>query len=399
MCYGVFTMQNWPLPLMVIMAAIALGLAAPAAAGPAVGEITSIDTLEYPVVTVSVPVVDETGQAVAGLTAENFTVEHNGRPGTVESVDLAVNTDVGAGVVVVIDVSGSMAGAPIEAAKAAATSFVGSLSASDLVAVVAFSDSVQLVQPFTADKAAATTVIQGLSVFGDTALFEAANQSIDFAQQSGLTRQAIVLLSDGANDDPNGGPAPDLVIARAAELEVPIFAVALGAGADGTFTQQLADATGGAAFIANTPAELPGLYDAVARRLNGEYIVRYRAPAGVGEQTISVVAEANGTSYQAEGAIDVLWSATDVEGGPRVRLPEFKPGSTVEGDLVMSPTIESDAGLTGVTAFVDGVSTQTLAAEPYEFTLEPATLSVGRHVVAFEARDENGAAGLFEVIV
>ena len=391
-------MQNWPLPLLAIIAVIALGLAAPAAAGPPTGEITSIDTMEYPTVTLSVPIIDEAGQTVGGLTAQDFVVEQNGRAAAIESVDVALNTDVGAGVVVVIDISGSMAGPPIEAAKAAAISFVGSLSPSDLVAVVAFSESVQLVQPFTADKQAATAVIQGLNVFGDTALFEAANQSLEFALQSGLPRQAVVLLSDGANDDPNGGPAPELVVARAAELAIPIFAVALGAGGDATFTQQLADASGGAAYTASTPDELSGLYDAMAQRLNNEYIVRYRAPAGVGEQTISVRVEANGAEYVAETTIDVLWSASE-EGGVRVRLPDYKPGSPVEGDLIMAPTIEAGSPITSVTVLVDGTSRQVLGAEPYEYTLQPSALSVGRHVLAFEARDENGGIGLFEVIV
>jgi VWFA-related protein len=391
-------MQNWPLPFLAVLATLAVAFPARVAAGPAAGEITSVDTTQYPLVTLSVPIVDEAGNAVTGLTAENFTIQQDGKEATIESVDAAIDTDIGAGVVVVIDISGSMAGPPIEAAKAAAISFVGSLSPSDLVAVVAFSDSVQLVQPFTADKAATTAVIQGLNVFGDTALFEAANQSLDFALQSGLSRQAVVLLSDGANDDPDGGPAPDLVLARASKMGIPIFAVALGAAADATFTQQLADVSGGVAYRANSPAELSGLYGAMAERLNSEYIVRYQAPPGVGEQTITVVAEAGGNTYTAEAALDVLWSATSEEGGPTVRLPEFKPGSTVDRDLVMSPIIESSTPLTGVTAFVDGGSRQALT-EPYEFTLEPAALSIGRHVVAFEARDQTGAVGLFEVVV
>jgi VWFA-related protein len=329
-------MQNWPLPFLAVLATLAVAFPARVAAGPAAGEITSVDTTQYPLVTLSVPIVDEAGNAVTGLTAENFTIQQDGKEATIESVDAAIDTDIGAGVVVVIDISGSMAGPPIEAAKAAAISFVGSLSPSDLVAVVAFSDSVQLVQPFTADKAATTAVIQGLNVFGDTALFEAANQSLDFALQSGLSRQAVVLLSDGANDDPDGGPAPDLVLARASKMGIPIFAVALGAAADATFTQQLADVSGGVAYRANSPAELSGLYGAMAERLNSEYIVRYQAPPGVGEQTITVVAEAGGNTYTAEAALDVLWSATSEEGGPTVRLPEFKPGSTVDRDLVVA---------------------------------------------------------------
>jgi VWFA-related protein len=392
-------MQNWPLPFVAILATVAIALASPASAGPAPGEITSVDTSGYPNVTVSVPVVDASGQPVTGLTAEHFQVDQNGAPATIESVDAAVDTDIGAGVVVVIDISGSMTGAPIEAAKAAAISFVGSLAPADLVAVVAFSDAVQLIQPFTADKTAATAVIQGLTVFGDTALYEAANQSLDFAQQSGLSRQAIVLLSDGANDDPNGGPPSEFVVARAAELKIPIFAVALGAAADATFTQQLADATGGVAYKANSPAALSSLYTTVAERLNSEYIIRYQAPPGIGEQTITVTADANGAQYTAQAVVDMLWSATSDEDGPTISLPGYEPGSSVAKDLVMSPTVDSDAAITGVTVSIDGTSQQVLATEPYTYTLQPAALTVGRHTLSFEARDNGGRAGRYDVVV
>ena len=44
-------MQNWPLPFMAILAVLTLLFAAPAAAGPSGAEITSVDTMQYPQVT------------------------------------------------------------------------------------------------------------------------------------------------------------------------------------------------------------------------------------------------------------------------------------------------------------------------------------------------------------
>ncbi|MEX2236493.1 MAG: VWA domain-containing protein [Dehalococcoidia bacterium] len=389
-------MKRW----LAVAAALTIFVVSVAGAdGAASGvEIEHIDTSAYPTVTINAPVLDEAGSPVSGLAAENFTITQNGQAVAVDSVEAAIDSDVGAGVVVVIDVSGSMEGEAMEAAKAAASEFVSGLSAADLVAIVTFSDTVQLVQTFTTDKAAASAVIENLEPSGDTALYEAAFQSLDFAQQSGLTRQAIVLLSDGANDDPDGGPEPEEVLGKARDVGIPVFAVALGSGADTTFTELIAEASGGRAFVADDPSQLPGLYDAVAEQLNSEYIIRYQAPPGVGDQEITLDVETPGGRFSASSTFEVLFSTSGDEGGPQVALPSFEPGAMTVEQQTLSPNVEG-AGISEVTVYVDGASQESFTEAPFSYELDAARFPPGRHALKFEAVDDQGRRARYEVIV
>ncbi|MPZ23854.1 MAG: VWA domain-containing protein [Dehalococcoidia bacterium] len=390
-------MPRWPLSVLALLAGAVLLL--PQNSAQAEGEsaeISFFDSSGYPTIRMNVPVVDGSGAPVRGLTAEDFAVTHNGTPAAIASVQSAVDADIGAGVVLVIDVSGSMRGAAMDAARAAATAFVNGLSPNDRVAIVAFSHVVQLVQPFTSDKAAANAIIAGLEAAGDTALYEVAEAAVEFAQQSGLNRQAVIILSDGANDDPDGGPAPEEVIAAAAEVEIPFFAVALGEGADATFTQQLAEASGGQAYIAADPSQLPELYGAVAERLNSEYVIEYQSPPQIGEQAIELTVDASGTQLSATTELDVLWASSTDQGGPTVELPGFEPGSSVAADAGVSVTA---ANAQSVEIFVDGVSQAIIEGGPFEYLLEPSRFTPGRHELRLQATDAAGRLGRYDVIV
>src|SRR5207253_1267143 len=75
-------------------------------------------------------------------------------------------------VAVAVDVSGSMRGAPLDAAKAAATSFVDALPPRARAGLVAFGDRAQVVVPMTDDRRALDDAIRGLRAGGETALYD-----------------------------------------------------------------------------------------------------------------------------------------------------------------------------------------------------------------------------------
>ena len=235
-------------------------------------------------------------------------------------------------VVMVMDVSGSMAAADvrptrIDAARQAARSFLDTLPGPFKVSVVAFSDIVQtLVRP-TTDRGAATTAINSLQAEGGTAMGDALQRAVDLIQASRLvatpapptptpratatpaatpaatptasapatpeaTPAAILLLSDGAN---TAGRLSPLQAARAAQqLGIPIYTIALGTP-DGTLEvpgvtlgrgrtlgrriavppdpetlQQIARITGGQFFAAPTAGDLRAIYRDIGSRLGFE---------------------------------------------------------------------------------------------------------------------------------
>ena len=96
----------------------------------------------------------------------------------IAGVSAAQDASVPLSVVLMVDVSGSMAGAPIEAAKAAATQFVAQLAPDDRAALYSFAGTVTPVVPLTADRAALNAGIAGLQAGGPTALYEAVETAV-----------------------------------------------------------------------------------------------------------------------------------------------------------------------------------------------------------------------------
>ena len=141
-----------------------------------------------------------------------------------------------AGVVLVVDVSLSMAAtdiAPdrITAAKTAATDFVKTLPPQLRVGVVAFSELAGLVSPMSRDRAQTEDAIASLRPVGGTAigegLYTALEEITRSSKASGGTKTpaTVLLLSDGKW---NRGRSPDDAAAQAKQMGVKVFTVGLG---------------------------------------------------------------------------------------------------------------------------------------------------------------------------
>jgi len=103
--------------------------------------------------TLTVSAVDEKGKPFPGLGPSSFNAWINDQPLIVRGLQ----TDTArlpASVLLLVDVSGSMAGEPMNQARAAMQQFIAGLDAQDQVAVMSFASNVQLLQDFTADRAA-----------------------------------------------------------------------------------------------------------------------------------------------------------------------------------------------------------------------------------------------------
>jgi RHS repeat-associated protein len=128
-------------------------------------------------------------------------------------------------VVLVLDRSGSMSGAPIEDAKTAAKGFISGLNLNiDKVGLVSFSDSASLDYALTNNGTAVRSAIDSLYASGGTAIGE----GIATAQAAltGAGRKVMVVLSDGEN---NAGRDPVAAAASAKAAGIYIISIALGA--------------------------------------------------------------------------------------------------------------------------------------------------------------------------
>lgn len=264
------------------LAAIALPWAAPAVAGPPATlavEVISVDDSRFPEVTAVVNVLDEANRPIIGLTAADMLAEEGGEPAAITSVERATDADLGIGVVLAVDTSGSMNGSSLDEARAAALAFLESLAPGDEAAVIAFSDEVRIVQPMTSDHEALRAALESLQAGGNTALHQAVVDSIDTAAASPLPRRIVVLLSDGEDFGNVSRATRSDAVWKAALTGVPVYSIGLGSSIDEAFLSEIATQARGGLLIAPSASDVAANYAQVAELLRSQYLVTLTSSA------------------------------------------------------------------------------------------------------------------------
>jgi len=186
------------------------------------------------------------------------------------------DSSVQVGVVLAIDISGSMEGEPLEAAKEAAIRFVNQKRGQDSIALVTFSDQVNFLVPFTDNARTVTARIGELEAGGGTAFYDAMVRSAQlYAAAPGL-QPHIIALTDGSDS----GSSADIeeAIAQVAEGEVRVFGIALESDDfAGDPIRQITDASSGLYLATTDPAQLDSLYDQIRSELNNKVVLRFNA--------------------------------------------------------------------------------------------------------------------------
>jgi Ca-activated chloride channel family protein len=180
----------------------------------------------------------------------------------------------------------------LEAAKAAASSFLDNLPERFRVGLVSFSNATRVLEEPTDDRETVRNSLESIQGEVGTAIGDAIRDSIALAprDQSGNRSDkhlfAVLLLSDGAN---SAGVNPLDVLDEAKEAGVPIYTIALGTDAGtveipneygGTQTvsvppdpetlRRIAEETGGRFFEAPTESDLKAVYEEIGSQVSYE---------------------------------------------------------------------------------------------------------------------------------
>jgi VWFA-related protein len=237
--------------------------------------LNQVDTSAYPDVKLFVTVATS-GVPTLGLTATDFTVREDE---VLQSpVTVAPKLDP-LSLVLTLDTSGSMKEA-LPVVQASASEFIQNLSSSDEALGIKFSRSVTRLGVFTKDKSQIQEGIKATTARGDTALFDALYSSVE-ALKGRSGRKAVVLLSDGVDDDGTGKQLSTHSVADvlnlAKEINVPIFTIGLGTGIDEAILKQVAEETGATFNTAPESSQLKALYAGINTQLAGQYSLAYRS--------------------------------------------------------------------------------------------------------------------------
>lgn len=173
-----------------------------------------------------------------------------------------------ADVALVVDTSGSMAGAKMDSARAAAQSFVNKLSDGDIVSIHTFDDQAKERLAPTAlgpsTRAAVAQVIASLSPAGGTNLFDGlrlGESRAHLAPPSHPVRRVVVISDGMANVGPSTPEILGELAARGAESGVQVTAFGVGLEYDERTLDALAVRSSGRLYHLEGPRELSAMLE------------------------------------------------------------------------------------------------------------------------------------------
>jgi VWFA-related protein len=346
---------------------------------------------------VSITVVDGAGRAIGGLSTPNFRISLEGSQLVLDDVLSSASSRVPASVLLLVDVSGSMAGQPMTQAKAAMQEFVRNLDPSDQVAIMTFSNEVRLLQEFTADRAVLNQAITRLAPLGDTALYDGVLQAAAKIATVPGSRRMVVLLSDGLATANQG--ARNASIQAAGASGVSFVALGLGAGVDRQYLTELASASGGRFLDAPTPASLRQVYLDLASAIKSQYtLVVNSVPVSIDRtlpSKLTITANVATGAGTAERVLPPLAGATPPP--IELALEGLADSQALKAATTVQPKAPAGITFTQVQYVLDGNVVQVASAEPFGYSIDPATLAVGKHLLLVIATDARGRRGELQV--
>jgi tight adherence protein B len=232
-------------------------------------EISDVTITRYP----RVQAVVEFRNLQQQIDPTQVSVTENGTPVQDVDVETIGESIVPVGIVLVIDASGSMKGAPIEAAKQAALSFIDQKRDQDFIALVTFADDVQVLSGFTSSKTALVSRVESIEAGGETAFYDGVIRAAElYSGDAERLEPNMIVLTDGA-DTVSTATLDDAIDAT---TSIRVFGVALESpDFNPTDLEAITSASGGLFLSTPDPSALTGLYDQIKRELDNKVVVRF----------------------------------------------------------------------------------------------------------------------------
>lgn len=253
--------------LAAVVATLALPFAGAAGAQAEGLEVRNVDAGAFPLVRAVVA-----GPTVTGDPEQAFTVVEDGEEREVDVVRLRAND---LNLVVAMDVSGSMAGEPLEQAKLAVGELLATLPPDVPVSVVTFGETATVQHPFSTDRAAVQAAVDGVIAAGGTALLDGVERGLAQLASRGGTG-ALVVLADGA-DSTSGIDQAALVERLGTEGVAASFVALQSPDHDLSTIQAMADAAGGRVVTVEEAAGLRDAFAEIGAGLGGLFELRWRS--------------------------------------------------------------------------------------------------------------------------
>ena len=231
-------------------------------------------------VLIPVSVTDLSNRFVLGLQKKDFQLLEDGGEQTVTHIS---GEDAPLSVGVIFDTSGSM-GTKLQTSRKAVAQFLRTMNPQDEAFLVAFSDQAQLALGFTSHPEEIEDKLTSLQPGGLTAMLDAVNLALHEMKKAKNPRKAILIVSDGGDNHSRYTSAEIQSLVREADIQIyamGVFepAVFVGMTAEEIsgprLLAEIAEQTGGRAFSAALPSDLPNVATRIGIELRNQYVLAY----------------------------------------------------------------------------------------------------------------------------
>jgi Ca-activated chloride channel family protein len=232
-------------------------------------------------VVLNVAVTNAKGGFVSGLSAEAFRVEEEGQP---QTVSFFAEQDAPATIGLLIDASGSLL-ENRDRVIAGVTEFAKASHPDDEFLPLVFNEHVTSVLPshqrFTSDPAELRDgLTKNLNARGRTAFHDALAHAIDAIGHGRHERKALIVLSDGGDNESR--LTFNEALERVLASNVVVYSIALvdplALDRNPKALRRLADGTGGLAFQPANVAVVSRVFEAIAHDIRSRYTLAYAPP-------------------------------------------------------------------------------------------------------------------------
>ena len=140
-------------------------------------------------------VVDGKGRTVPNLGVDDFILEEDGKPQTIQHLLPSADLPISLGVIV--DASGSMQ-SKIRTAQRAVDRFLSMIHEDDEIFLMTFTLRASVIADFTSDRTRLrNALLTGVNVGGGTALYDSLYQALEKVKEGRYQKKAILLVTDG----------------------------------------------------------------------------------------------------------------------------------------------------------------------------------------------------------
>ena len=235
---------------------------------------------ESTLVLVPAIVTDPLNRFILGLQKQDFHLFEDGAEQTIRNIS---GEDVPLSVGLVFDTSGSM-GDKLRTSRQAALRFLTTMNSQDEVFLIQFNDRAQLAVPFTSQTDEIQNSLSGVQPGGLTAMLDAAEMALREMKKAKNPRKAILIISDGGDNSSKYTAAEIESLVREADVQVyamgifepSLFPALTKEEVSGPrLLSELAEQTGGRAFSASDPSDLPNVAVRIGIELRNQYVLAY----------------------------------------------------------------------------------------------------------------------------